>query len=214
MTASPDHRTKRGAAEQRRVAATLSVLAAVGLNLAALTAFGAAVANWRTGSVHPGGSAWITAVYVVPPAPQPPPPDPPRRVTPAPAQRSAAMPERQPTPTVAASPPVPKNTAPSDTANTVRYYRTGEVDRPAQPDSDWNLDAAALDAAGVSTMAFEVFVGSEGEVVDCTILEPKTLAEPTRIALEARLRQTVLRPAERGGVAVPSVRRIEMSVQE
>jgi hypothetical protein len=109
---------------------------------------------------------------------------------------------------------MPKSATNADTANAVRYYRTGEVDRPSQPDSDWNLDAAALDAAGVSTMAFEVFVGSDGTIVDCAILEPKALADPARIALEARLRQTVLRPAERGGVAVPSVRRIEMSVQE
>lgn len=94
----------------------------------------------------------------------------------------------------------------------MRFYRSGEVDRPAEPDSDWNLDTAALDSASIQTLVFDIFVNRDGEVVGCKILAPATLPDSTRDALEDRLRQTVLRPALRGGTAVASVRRIEVSV--
>lgn len=195
------------------MAATVSVLAAVVLNLAGLTAFGAVVADWRGGRVQTGSSAWITAVYVTPRAPVEAAPEATRTAAVVPEKSAVAVPERKPAALVAAATPAPKHTPLADATNAVRYYRTGEVDRPAQPDSDWNLDTAALDAAGLSAMVFEVFVSGTGEIVECTILEPKSLLDGVREGLEARLRQTTVQPAQRAGAAVPSVRRIEISVE-
>ena len=127
-----------------------------------------------------------------------------------PAPKSAA---------VAAAPP-PRLTAVAatnaplqalDGASVVRFYRSSEVDRPAEPDSDWNLDTAVLDVAGVERLVFEVFIGRNGEVVACTILEPVALDSQARQTIEDRLRQTALQPAVLGGAAVASVRRIEVS---
>ena len=94
----------------------------------------------------------------------------------------------------------------------MRFYRSSEVDRPAEPDSDWNLDTAALDTAGIERLVFDIFISSDGAVVGCTIVEPFGLADDARQLLEARLRKTALQPASRRGEPVASVRRIEVSV--
>ena len=127
-----------------------------------------------------------------------------------PAPKSAAV--------AAASPPrltaVAATKAPLqalDGASVVRFYRSSEVDRPAEPDSDWNLDTAVLDVAGVERLVFEVFISHNGEVVGCTILEPVALDSQARQTIEDRLRQTALQPAVLGGAAVASVRRIEVA---
>ena len=196
----------------RWLAGTASLLIAVGLNLAALGAVGAAVASWRSGGPVAGGAGRI-AVVLVQAAPQrvearePIAPD----VDAKPATSAARDEALRASPVAPPASSVPL-AARDGTANSVRYFRIGEVERPATPDSDWNLDPAALDVAGLTRLVFEVFVGADGMVVGCTILEPPTLDEATRAALVERLRQTTLQPAERGGVAVASVRRIEMSV--
>lgn len=111
--------------------------------------------------------------------------------------------------TVAATPKAPPAT--HDGGSAVRFYRSSEVDRAAEPDSDWNLDTAVLDAVGVERLVFEVFIGRNGEVVWCTVLEPAGLDTQARQTIENRLRQTTLQPAVRAGTAVASVRRIEVS---
>ena len=95
----------------------------------------------------------------------------------------------------------------------VKFYMINEVDQPASPDSDWNLDTGVLDEAGVTRLAFEVFISSSGEVVECRILEPATLPEAASAMLEDRLRHATLRPAQRAGAAVASFRRIELSME-
>ena len=202
--------------QPRRTAAATSLLIAVGLNLAGLAAFGAVTAQWRVGSsrpAEPGQPSRVTTVYVVPQTAATTVPEPIRSSSAEPHRAAAPSEVQRPAPLPAApTTPAPTTALPVDATNTVRYYRIGEVDTPAMPDSDWNLDTAALDTVGLSRMVFEVFVGSDGMIVECTILEPKALAEGTRKSLEDRLRQTVLQPAMRGGAAVPSLRRIEISV--
>ena len=100
----------------------------------------------------------------------------------------------------------------ADAATTSPYYEFGEVDTPALPDTDWNLDPDLLDALGVSRMVFEVFISETGEVVDCHVIEPEALDPDARQTLEARLRQTTLQPALRGGRSVASLRKIELSL--
>ena len=96
----------------------------------------------------------------------------------------------------------------------MRFYGSGEVDRPAEPapDSDWNLDTAALDVWGVRTLIFDVFISRTGEVIESRIIEPQSLPDEARLALQLRVSETALRPALRDQMPVASVRRIEMSV--
>ena len=188
----------------------LSVAAAVMLNGLAIGAFAAAVTRWHAPSGAPSQAASISTFTVARPTPELA-----ATAQPAPARM---MVEQNPA-AVAAAPP-PRLTAAAatkappqapDGGSLVRFYRSSEVDRPAEPDSDWNLDTAVLDAAGVERLVFEVFIGRNGEVVACAILEPVTLDSQERQTIEDRLRQTTLQPAVRGGAAVASVRRIEVS---
>lgn len=92
------------------------------------------------------------------------------------------------------------------------FYTFGEVHSPALPDADWNLDTADFAVLGLNRLVFEVFISDQGKVVACTILEPATLTDDNRRMLEERLRQTSLQPAQRAGLPVASVRKIEMDL--
>jgi len=92
----------------------------------------------------------------------------------------------------------------------IRFYRFPEVDRPADPQPDWDIDPEALDKLGLRRLAFEVLINDRGEIVGCTILDPPALADDIRNDLEARLQATPMNPAVRGGQRVASVRRIEL----
>ena len=186
----------------------LSVAAAVMLNGLAIGAFAAVVTRWHAPSGASSQAAWVTTFTVARPTPE--------LAATAPPARAMA----EPNPDAIAAAPLPRLTAaaatkappqPLDGGSAVRFYRSSEVDRPAEPDSDWNLDTAVLDTAGVDRLVFEVFIGRNGEVVGCTILEPTALNPQARQTIENRLRQTALQPAVRGGAAVASVRRIEVS---
>ena len=191
-------------------------------------AFAAAAAGpWQPGAAPlPQRIAWVTSI-----GPDAPRSDAPPTAAPRPPSDPPATPNR-PLASAAATQP-PASTAPAPalaqhvldplpattlaTANSppdasLRFYDFAEVERPAEPDSDWNLDPAVLDSSGVQTLVFDIFIGPAGEVVGCTILSPTDIAPETRQVLEERLRQTVTRPALREGIAVASVRRIEMSV--
>lgn len=172
----------------------------------------------------------ITVVAVAVPAPasglaglglaHPAPPAPRVLATTARANASApvghSMPVSIPPTTEAAEPAStllwPVSTTAAATEPTGHFYSSAEVERPAEPNSDWNLDPAALDLNGITSLVFDIFIGRDGEVIACTILDPAELAPETRLALEQRLRQSVAQPALRGGLPVPSVRRIEVSV--
>ena len=180
------------------------------LNGLAIGAFAAAVTQWHVPAGAPSQTASIDTFNVARSTPEP------AATSPPTPTRASAEPNRadaeaapQTRLTVAASPKAPP--AARDGSSAARFYRSSEVDRPAEPDSDWNLDTAVLDAAGVERLVFEVFIGHNGEVIACTILEPASLDAQARQTIEERLRQTVLQPAVRAGTAVASVRRIEVS---
>ena len=92
------------------------------------------------------------------------------------------------------------------------FYGFQEVDSPAYPTSDWNLDVDALDAIGVTRLVFEVLISDGGDVVGCTVLDPTELTDDVRRRLEQRLSETTLEPARRAGQLVASMRRIELVV--
>ena len=120
-----------------------------------------------------------------------------------------------PTPTKPAKLPAASTTPaslPSLPPQPVVFYTFHEVDNPAFPESDWNLDVESLDAIGVQRLAFEVLISDSGDVVGCTVLAPADLTDDVKHGLEQRLSATRLLPAERGGQLVASVRRIELAV--
>lgn len=92
----------------------------------------------------------------------------------------------------------------------IRFYRFTEVDRPADPHTDWAIEPEALDKLGLQRLAFEVLINDRGEIVGCTILDPPALADDIRDDLEGKLRATPMSPALRAGQRVASVRRIEL----
>jgi hypothetical protein len=94
----------------------------------------------------------------------------------------------------------------------VVFYTFREVDKPAFPESDWNLDIESLDDIGVQRLAFEVLISDRGDVVGCTVLAPDDLTDEVKHGLERRLSATRLLPAERRGQLVASVRRIDLTV--
>lgn len=104
------------------------------------------------------------------------------------------------------------NTKSEETVQPVLFYPFREVDSPAFPSSDWNLDIDTLDQFGVERLVFEVLVNDRGEVVGCSVLQPTNLADDIKRDLEKRLSETSLLPALRSGQLVASVRRIELIV--
>ncbi len=111
-------------------------------------------------------------------------------------------------------PSAPGHGLPADTpTQPFRLYGFDEVDKAAEPEDDWALDIATLDAAGLSRFAFELMVDAHGHVIACTVFDPIGLDDAVRADLETRLASTPLRPAERGGRFVASLRRIEMQLE-
>jgi hypothetical protein len=107
--------------------------------------------------------------------------------------------------------PAPANTEPPPP---VLFYPFREVDSPAFPPDDWNLDVESLDEIGVQRLVFEVLVSDRGEIVGCTVLDPPDLADGVKRSLEKRLSETPLLPALRAGQLVASARRIELTVAD
>jgi len=101
---------------------------------------------------------------------------------------------------------------PGESTQQVLFYTFHEVDSPAFPESDWNLDVESLDSVGVQRLVFEVLVSDRGQIVGCTVLAPTNLAGDVKRNLETRLSETPLLPALRAGQLVASVRRIELVV--
>jgi hypothetical protein len=106
--------------------------------------------------------------------------------------------------------PAAETTAPPP--QQVLFYTYREVDTPAFPESDWNLDVGVLDEIGVQRLVFEVLVSDHGQVVGCTVMQPTDLTDDVKRGLEKRLSETSLLPALRAGQLVASVRRIELLV--
>lgn len=195
--------------------------AALALNLVAIGVFAAVTTRWQSTPASGTRTSWITATTIeLPVETIASHEDPARAVEPAvPDDRTRpTASERTPVPVPVPTPlPTPMPQAPSASpaeGEPMRFYGFGEVDRPAEPepDSDWNLDPAALDALGVQALVFDIFISRTGEVIGCEIVEPRSLPEEARLALTQRVRETVLQPAIRHDVAVASVRRIEISV--
>ena len=118
-----------------------------------------------------------------------------------PAGTASPPPVAQPPTTVAES---------AETLTARRYFDVTEVDTPAMPLSDWEIDAESLLARGVSKLSFEILISEDGEGERCRILTLESFSSIASDSLAARLCSTRLSPALKAGIAVPSVRRIEL----
>jgi hypothetical protein len=138
---------------------------------------------------------------------------------PAPAPAPAGIDNSSPSDSqhrVKAPLPAPRPALTSDpgteSAHRVVFYTYHEVDNPAFPASDWNLDVDSLDKIGVTRLTFEVLVSADGDVLGCTVLTPDSLDPVVRRDLEDRISKTRMLPAIRAGQLVASMRRIELVV--
>ncbi len=191
-----------------------SALAAVMLNVVSIMTVTAMTNSWQSPAAGRSAAtsvSWITATApsasvaeVLPSAP------PPMSVArPQPKAILAAPPAQSP---VAPLPPSTAADEASDDIGAIRFYRSGEVEQRAEPESDWNLDTVVLDLMGIDKLVFDVFTDRSGRVVDCTIILPDSLLAEARATLEQRLRETRIKPAMRAGEAVATVQRIEITV--
>jgi hypothetical protein len=98
----------------------------------------------------------------------------------------------------------------ADTVLRAHYYESHEVDVPAAPQPDWEVDADQLMASGVRKLSFAVWVDERGVARKCKVIsiDPAGAIKPEPIA--ARLCKTTLTPAVRRGIDVASVRHIEL----
>ena len=152
-----------------------------------------------------------------------------RTITPPAAAVVQAAPIRLPTVAALPTPPltrVPRATVPAvlEPITELRplfrgwsrhHFDVSEVDTAAVPQPDWQVDIELLLARGITQLHFEVLISETGQLERCEVLqvEPPAAAlqdESLVQTLAAHLCTTSATPALRAGVAVPSVRRIEL----
>ena len=109
--------------------------------------------------------------------------------------------------------PVAPHRLPTDASadESRHFFSIEEVDAPAVPQPDWHVDVGMLLGMGVRSFAVEVLIDETGIAKHCSVarMEPdQTFELQQRVAMT--LCETRLRPAIRRGVAVPSVRHIEL----
>ena len=152
-----------------------------------------------------------------------------RTITPRPAAVLRAVPVQ--VPTDAAPPATSVTRAPRATAPAVlepatepesvfrgwsrHHFDVSEVDIAAMPQPDWQVDIELLMAGGITQLNFEVLISETGQLERCEVLQvepPTAVVQDDFLAhtLAAHLCTTTATPALRAGVAVPSVRRIEL----
>ena len=92
-----------------------------------------------------------------------------------------------------------------------RYFDMSEVDDPAMPLPEWNVDVPMLMGLGVRSVSIDVLISETGVAQQCVVtrIEPQQPSS-LQVTVASRLCDTVLRPAQRRGVAVASVRHIEL----
>jgi|GEM_PF-2616334 len=92
-----------------------------------------------------------------------------------------------------------------------RYFDVSEVDTPAMPLPEWQVDVAMLMAEGVRSVSVDVLISESGAAQQCAVTRVEPPQPPDLLAAVAsKLCETTLRPAMRQGLAVPSVRHIEL----
>jgi hypothetical protein len=103
---------------------------------------------------------------------------------------------------------------PTSQAKPRRYFDVSEVDTPALPTPDWALDPALLTHNAVQSLKVEVLVSETGRAERCTVVSMQPARPALRPLIAKQLCETRLTPAMRSGVAVPSVRHVEILISD
>jgi hypothetical protein len=205
----------RAPIKRRPAALTACAVLAVMLNAGAIGLATQASARWQGVAASASENPRSVSIVLLPtPAQLPDEPAAPAALAAPPPIDAPVVTPRLPRP-APLSPPTARTAAATEAtepAQPVLFYTYREVDTPAFPESDWNLDVGILDEIGVQRLVFEVLVSDHGQVVGCTVLQPADLADDVKRSLEKRLSETSLLPALRAGQLVASVRRIELLV--
>jgi hypothetical protein len=106
------------------------------------------------------------------------------------------------------------NTISTDPTLRARYYESHEVDTPAAPLPDWEVDVNQLVTSGVRRLSFAVWVDERGVARKCKVLNMDPVGALKPAAIAVRLCTTKLMPAVRRGVKVASVRHIELVLDQ
>jgi len=94
------------------------------------------------------------------------------------------------------------------------YFDVTEVDTPAAPTPDWALDPSMLVRNAIQSLKVEVLVSETGRAERCTIVSMQPARPDLRALIARQLCETRLVPAIRSGVAVPSVRHVEILIAD
>jgi len=190
----------------RRCAFLTCVNAAVALNVLLLLAAASSSEKWRRQpSLRSQAVSVFTIASEIPPAPQ----------TRSPAQRhtESVVPVQASEPRRALRQATWVAEALSASVQSAaHFFAYDDVETPARPYTDWNLEASVLDELGIERLVFDVYINDAGEVIGCTVMEPDSLTSEAKDAIAARLRATSLTPAVRGGRAVASFRTIDLFI--
>jgi hypothetical protein len=122
----------------------------------------------------------------------------------------AALPQAAPEPVSEVVGSAEGTSAPQPAIGT-HYFDVSEVDTPAMPLPEWQVDVAVLMAQGVRSVSVDVLISESGTAQQCAVTRVEPPQPPDLLAAVAsRLCETTLRPAMRQGLPVPSVRHIEL----
>lgn len=144
-----------------------------------------------------------------------------RRI-PAPQETMASItiveePSSPPTPLqepgAVASEPADGSTA-AEPVPPIHYYDSQEVDTPATPQPDWEVEVPSLMTAGIRKLSFDVWIDARGIARKCRVLNMEPPERLGSAPIAAHLCKTTLSPAIRHGVEVASVRHIELVLAE
>lgn len=94
------------------------------------------------------------------------------------------------------------------------YFDVSDVDEPASPVPDWSLDPAFLVRNGVRSLKIDVLISDAGRPERCTVTSMVPARQSLVSVIERQLCRTHLTPALRRGVAVPSIRHIEILLSQ
>ncbi len=132
--------------------------------------------------------------------------------TPPPAATLQGVPHPSPAPvsaptkTTPSSPPLPTSTTPSG------YLPIEDVDQPATPLGDWDIDPDLLPRNTSLQVKLQLWISAQGTIDQWDLLEASLTDAGLVDKILSNLQHTRLQPALLNHVAVPSVRRLELSI--
>jgi hypothetical protein len=93
------------------------------------------------------------------------------------------------------------------------YFRSQDLDVPAEPVNDWVLNVDSIPPNQSVTLVVAVYVSAQGDLDHFEVLNSSiNVAETTKLV--SKLETTLFVPARRAGLTVPSIREIEITITQ